>query len=405
MTDALGSVLAVISNTESSAALLSNQVFAPYGKPLSQNGNMSQYTNKGFTSQYNDLTSGLDYYVSRYYDPVSGVFLSADTAEGNLAGMNPYSYVGNNPEIFNDPTGQAYIPPGGGGNGGNGNGNNNNGNGNNGGGGGSGGGGGCGLWNLWCWTWGGGSGNSSLKVLADSLPFGLGGEASQIQGPEGMDGILDGQMAEVDAQLTEEGELQTLEAEVPQLVNDPGDALQAAEMSEQGVETFKGDIAQEEVAQDVKEYGDSKPVTTNTSDTTNTSEPTNSEQNFGRGTKFSHFTDANGVKGITGVDPGSLNVGQTISVNGLSFGQGANSYMAEEPGDIFVTELGTDATARQLAQIGVFDEKQSFVIQFSQEAAIMNDIRTFDTGTGRSIFTIPGDSILSGFDFLVTRLR
>jgi len=238
---------------------------------LSQNGNtFSQYTNKGFTGQYNDPTSGLDYYVSRYYDPVSGVFLSADKTLGDATGMNPYSYVGNNPETNNDPTGQAYIPPGGGGNGGNGNGNNNNGNGNNGGGGGSGGGGGCGLWNLWCWTWGGGSGNSSLKVLADSLPFGLGGEASQIQGPEGMDGILDGQMAEVDAQLTEDGELQTLEAEVPQLVNDPGDALQAAETSEQGVETFKGDIAQEEVAQDVKEYGEPKPVTTDTTTTTNT---------------------------------------------------------------------------------------------------------------------------------------
>ena len=87
-------MLAVISNTESSAALLSNQVFAPYGKPLSHNGNsMSQYTNKGFTGQYNDPTSGLDYYVSRYYDAVSGVFLSADQTLG-------------------DATGRSYIPPG-----------------------------------------------------------------------------------------------------------------------------------------------------------------------------------------------------------------------------------------------------------------------------------------------------
>jgi len=121
MTDALGSVLAVISNTQNSATLLSNQVFAPYGKPLSQNGtSLSQYTNKGFTGQYNDPTSGLDYYVSRYYDPVSGVFLSADTVAGNPFGMNPYGYAGNNPETNNDPTGQAYIPPGGGGGGGSG---------------------------------------------------------------------------------------------------------------------------------------------------------------------------------------------------------------------------------------------------------------------------------------------
>lgn len=177
--------------------------------------------------------------------------------------------MGNNPETDNDPTGQAYIPPGGGGNGGSGNGNNNNGNGNNGG-------GGCGGWNGWCVFGGGnsGSGNSSLKVLADSLPEGVGGEASQIQGPEGLNGDLAGQIAEVDAQLTEEGELLTLETEVPQLVDNPGDALQAAETSEQDVTLLKVGDVHEEVAHDVKEYGDSKPVTTDTTttDTTNTTD-------------------------------------------------------------------------------------------------------------------------------------
>lgn len=79
--------------------------------------------------------------------------------------------------------------------------------------------------------------------------------------------------------------------------------------------------------------------------------------------------------------------------------------MANEPGDIFVTELGADATPRQLAQIGIFGEKQSFVIQFSQEAAVMNDIIPVAVDAERSIFTIPGGSILTGFDFLITRLR
>jgi RHS repeat-associated protein len=41
-------------------------------------------TNKGFTGQYNDTLTGLDYYNARYYDPVVGVFLSADTVQGNL---------------------------------------------------------------------------------------------------------------------------------------------------------------------------------------------------------------------------------------------------------------------------------------------------------------------------------
>jgi RHS repeat-associated protein len=92
---------------------------------------MSNYTSKGFTGQYSDAVTGLDYYVSRYYDPVSGLFLSADRAEGNAQGMNPYAYVGGNPETASDPTGQYFAPPPGGGGGGNGNGNNNNNNNNN----------------------------------------------------------------------------------------------------------------------------------------------------------------------------------------------------------------------------------------------------------------------------------
>ena len=56
--------------------------------------------------------TGLDYYVSRYYDPVAGVFLSADTKEGNAQGMNPYAYVAQNPETLTDPSGQMYGCPG-----------------------------------------------------------------------------------------------------------------------------------------------------------------------------------------------------------------------------------------------------------------------------------------------------
>jgi len=67
-------------------------------------------TTKGFTGQYNDSLSGLDYYNARYYDPVVGRFLSADSLQGNGAGMDPYAYVGNNPETNSDPSGQFYPP-------------------------------------------------------------------------------------------------------------------------------------------------------------------------------------------------------------------------------------------------------------------------------------------------------
>lgn len=78
---------------------------------------MSSYTNRGFTGQYADAT-GLDYYNARYYDPIAGVFLSADPVQGNPQGMNPYGYVDGNPETMSDPTGNMYVPPpSGGGNG------------------------------------------------------------------------------------------------------------------------------------------------------------------------------------------------------------------------------------------------------------------------------------------------
>jgi len=41
---------------------------------------------------------------------VVGVFLSADQVQGNMQGMNPYGYVGGNPEMFVDPTGHDNDP-------------------------------------------------------------------------------------------------------------------------------------------------------------------------------------------------------------------------------------------------------------------------------------------------------
>src|SRR6266851_6717446 len=116
LTDALGSVIETISATANSAAVQGNQVYSPYGSSRYQQGSMS--TAKGFTGQYNDSVSGLDYYGSRYYDPVVGRFLSADLLDGNIAGMDPYAYVGGNPETFSDPSGQRFAPPPGGGGGG-----------------------------------------------------------------------------------------------------------------------------------------------------------------------------------------------------------------------------------------------------------------------------------------------
>ena len=107
MTDGLGSVMATFSNLANSAVVQGNQVYDPYGTQRYNKGSMG--TNKGFTGQYNDVVTGLDYYNARYYDPVVGVFLSADKTQGDLQGVNPYAYVGGNPETKNDPTGKRIV--------------------------------------------------------------------------------------------------------------------------------------------------------------------------------------------------------------------------------------------------------------------------------------------------------
>lgn len=88
----------------------SNQLFGPYGNNRYSAGSLN--TAKGFIGQYNDGT-GLDYFNARYYDPIVGVFLSADTVQGNAQGMNPYAYVNGNPETDSDPSGRVIVGPGG----------------------------------------------------------------------------------------------------------------------------------------------------------------------------------------------------------------------------------------------------------------------------------------------------
>ena len=60
-------------------------------------------TDYGFTGQHSDVTSRLDYYNARYYDPAAGQFSSADTllpGKGfDVWGMWRYAYVKGNPVI------------------------------------------------------------------------------------------------------------------------------------------------------------------------------------------------------------------------------------------------------------------------------------------------------------------
>ena len=102
LTDDLGSIRTAITNKAGAAIVKGYMGYGPFG--FQQYSASKTGTNKGYTGQYNDPLSGLDYYVARYYDPVVGLFLSADTVQSNLLGFNPYAYVGENPETMTDPT-------------------------------------------------------------------------------------------------------------------------------------------------------------------------------------------------------------------------------------------------------------------------------------------------------------
>ena len=64
-----------------------------------------------FTGQRLDDSTGLYYYGARYYDPVLGRFISADTLvpePGNPQALNRYAYGLNNPLKYTDPTGHWF---------------------------------------------------------------------------------------------------------------------------------------------------------------------------------------------------------------------------------------------------------------------------------------------------------
>jgi RHS repeat-associated protein len=96
-TDGLGSVSEAL---DGSGNVTFQQLYAPYGGSRFSSG--TSPTSYAYTGQRADGTSGLDYYNARYYDPVAGQFVSADTVAD---GLNRYGYVHGNPTTSTDPTG------------------------------------------------------------------------------------------------------------------------------------------------------------------------------------------------------------------------------------------------------------------------------------------------------------
>lgn len=109
--DHLGSVTLTLA---SDGDFVQHSHYQPYGDAA--NIQPSRVQPYGFSGKERD-DSGLMYFEARYYDPVSGRFISPDPlfAEqmdkclGSVIECNLYQYTGNNPVNFTDPSGEG-IP-------------------------------------------------------------------------------------------------------------------------------------------------------------------------------------------------------------------------------------------------------------------------------------------------------
>ena len=95
--DGLGSVTEL---TDSTGTVVQTYVYDSFGQIVQQVGTLANpYT---YTGREFDTESGLYHHRARYYDPATGRFSSEDPF---FVSLNLYTYVGNNPIVFADPSG------------------------------------------------------------------------------------------------------------------------------------------------------------------------------------------------------------------------------------------------------------------------------------------------------------
>lgn len=112
-TDHLSSTSIVM---DASGALLSEQRYLLFGEVQGDVGTQITETDFGYTGQRDLGAMGLMDYNARFYSPRLGRFVQPDTIvpdPGDSQAWNRYSYVGNNPLRFTDPTGHVVEDSGG----------------------------------------------------------------------------------------------------------------------------------------------------------------------------------------------------------------------------------------------------------------------------------------------------
>lgn len=99
LADGLGSTMAIVDST---GTVQKSYQYEVYGEPTVTGGLANEFD---FAGQQTDPT-GLQYLRARYYDPVSGTFLSREPLALRPGWMgNPFGYAGANPARYLDPTG------------------------------------------------------------------------------------------------------------------------------------------------------------------------------------------------------------------------------------------------------------------------------------------------------------
>ena len=102
--DGVGSVIAL---SDVNSVIVERYSYDVFGKPSNTSDVNNPYL---FTGRRYDDETGLYYYRARYYDYATGRFLQTDPV-GYTAGLNLYSYVGNNPLNWVDPLGLCKDDP------------------------------------------------------------------------------------------------------------------------------------------------------------------------------------------------------------------------------------------------------------------------------------------------------
>src|SRR5919109_3203355 len=116
LSDHIGSVSVVLSAT---GTILEQQRYLPFGGARAMPPYASvTSTDFTYTSQRHLPDTGLMDYKARFYSPALGRFIQPDTlipGVANPQSWNRFSYVGNNPLRYTDPTGHKEMDSGDGG--------------------------------------------------------------------------------------------------------------------------------------------------------------------------------------------------------------------------------------------------------------------------------------------------